>query len=794
MASLAAGASAQPDQPTPRATHAFTITASSVPWLLATGMEARVPLTIRNDGLETWNSDHGFRVAYHWLTLRGTMVSRDGARTELPAVVRPGRSVDLVARLFTPEEPGIYRLQWDMVQEHVTWFSVRDPHFPITHVMVVMPGMNGAFNAVPALTVIALCLLGFIYAARKAWTVHPLLLSLLGLSDLIWCTSSLWSKQWRVIAEAETIPSPGHGWIALAVAAVGPVMLLWLPRRFRPWAAWVVAALGALLVLADLLYFRYFGDVISAPAVLGAGQTGRLGSDIRSLLQGVDIWLAVDLVAAIPLLVVVSRMPATALPARWSRRVAVACALIALVPGTVLGVRLRVTDRGAFQRVFRNMNLVEDIGLFGYHAVDLGRQVQSAIVRADLGDDEVAEVQRWFVEQALKRSGHGEWFGVAKGRNLIVLQVESMQQFVLRYEIGGQRVMPELNNRLSKAIWFSRMTDQTSEGRTSDGEFVTLASLLPIQHGAVAFRYPANRFVTLPDVLAKHGYHTLSAIPFDSDFWNRRVMHPAYGFARSLFVEDFRPGERIGWGLNDRDFLKQLAPTIQALPRPFAVWGITLSLHHPFTDFPDHLKSLDVGPWEGEPFGNYLHTMHFFDQALAEFIGTLGSSGLLDNTVIVVMGDHDAGFRWNSQLANALGFSNNQLEWTLADRVPFVVWIPGEEGPRGENTTLAGQSDITPTLLSLLGIDAAPFPFVGRNLMNGSATGPVIRPYGNWLDEHHLFIGTGRNDICYDTATRQRVGLSACQPAVPSAAEAYRVSQQVVTFDLQERLADEGVQ
>ena len=161
--------------------------------------------------------------------------------------------------------------------------------------------------------------------------------------------------------------------------------------------------------------------------------------------------------------------------------------------------------------------------------------------------------------------------------------------------------------------------------------------------------------MTLPDVLAKHGYHTLSAIPFDSDFWNRRVMHPAYGFARSLFVEDFRPGERIGWGLNDRDFLKQLAPTIQALPRPFAVWGITLSLHHPFTDFPDHLKSLDVGPWEGEPFGNYLHTMHFFDQALAEFIGTLGSSGLLDNTVIVVMGDHDAGFRWNSRLADALG-------------------------------------------------------------------------------------------------------------------------------------------
>ena len=315
----------------------------------------------------------------------------------------------------------------------------------------------------------------------------------------------------------------------------------------------------------------------------------------------------------------------------------------------------------------------------------------SSALRIELTRDGVEEVRRWFADRAPQRSGNGRWFGAAKGRNLIVIQVESMQQFVLRYRIGGQEVTPTLNRRLDDALWFSRLTDQTSEGRTSDGEFVSLVSLLPIEHGAVAFRYPGNHYVALPHVLAEHGYHTLSAVAFDPDFWNRRLVHPAYGFSRSLFVNDFVPGETIGWGLNDRDFLIQLATTIRSLPRPFALWGITLSLHHPFAKFPDRLKSLDVGPWEDRPFGNYLHTMRFFDRAFAEFVATLEKLDVLDDTVIVIIGDHDAGFRHEPRVARALGFPHNQLEWTLNDRVPFVIWVPGADGPRGEIAKIAGQ-------------------------------------------------------------------------------------------------------
>ena len=193
--------------------------------------------------------------------------------------------------------------------------------------------------------------------------------------------------------------------------------------------------------------------------------------------------------------------------------------------------------------------------------------------------------------------------------------------------------MPHLRRWTADSLRFTNVTDQTSEGRTSDAEFTTMTSLLPLDHGAVAFRYPGNHYTALPRVLAEHGYTTLSAVPFEAGFWNRRVMHPAYGFQSSLFEPDFQMTEQIGWGLNDRDFLQQMVPRLERLPRPFGAWLITLSLHHPFDGFPDRHKVLKLGALEGTSFGNYLHTMHFFDQALEDFKAALARDGLLDDSV-----------------------------------------------------------------------------------------------------------------------------------------------------------------
>ncbi len=360
------------------------------------------------------------------------------------------------------------------------------------------------------------------------------------------------------------------------------------------------------------------------------------------------------------------------------------------------------------------------------------------------------------------------------------------------FRINGQAVMPNLARLQAEGISFAQVFDQTDEGRTSDAEWLGLTSLLPEQHGAAAFIDAADHLVGMPQVLASSGYRTMSAVAFAPSFWNRRVIHPRYGFLSSAFAADFAPGERIGWGLNDRDFLLQMVPKLSGTSSPFAAWLITQSLHYPFESFPDRHKKLNVGEWRDTPFGNYLHGLHYFDQSLGEFLAALKSVGELARTMVVVTGDHSAGFPWAPELAHAFGFGNNLLNWTLADRVPLVIKVPGSSAQRIE--VPVGQVDLAPTVLNLLGIDAAGLPYVGRNLLGSPGDEPVVRRNGSWVDARHLFLlrsgTTGTH--CYDRARLIDVPLKECEAGSATAALQVEMARRVREFDLQQRLLAES--
>jgi phosphoglycerol transferase MdoB-like AlkP superfamily enzyme len=238
-----------------------------------------------------------------------------------------------------------------------------------------------------------------------------------------------------------------------------------------------------------------------------------------------------------------------------------------------------------------------------------------------------------------------------------------------------------------------------------------------------------------------------------------------------------------------------MVPRIAGLPRPFAAWLITLSLHHPFDDFPDNHKVLKLGSLEHSSFGNYLHTMHFLDQALEDFKAALARAGLLDPTLLVVFGDHDAGFPRDPTHAATIGIGTGGAAWEQNDRVPLLVKVPGQAGGRlsGALSLPAGQTDFAPTLLALLGIDPAPLPYVGRNLLGNPDDPPIPRPYGDWLDRTHLFISPATSDrgaACYALSIAAFADESACRATNEIARRARDIARLVVIEDLQQRLRD----
>jgi phosphoglycerol transferase MdoB-like AlkP superfamily enzyme len=761
--------------------------------LLHTGEETMVAVTVRNTGQRTWD-DARIHLSYHWLWIVPRELARrsrnvpyhDGIRTVFGTDVLPGGRVQVEGRILAPEYPGLYWLQWDMVEEDVTWFAQVSPRQP-RRLVVVLPSLAGAFAPLPLLVALVGAL-ALASGARSRSTVDS---GVRRIADLAWCAAALLAKPFVLVREALLEPTWVAYWLMLMAAIIVPLLgMLALPRRARAWALFACGVLGTLLMLGDGLYYQFFGDVLSAPAMLAVRQTGHVSGSIRSLLAPTLLWLVADLPVALWMTILLTRATRTVSSPRRTR-VALVLALVVIV-GVLPTVPMLQASR--LDQMFRARAVVERLGPFGYHAYDAWTYARTTWLRPKLSTEQLADVEAWFASRARLRAGVGPSFGIASGRNVIVIQVESLQDFVVDYRVKGQDVMPHLARWSDHALRFTNVTDQTSEGRTSDAEFSMLTSLAPLDHGAAAFRYAGNHFIGLPSVLGEHGYTTMSAVPFESGFWNRRVMHPAYGFQQSLFEPDFHLTEQIGWGLNDRDFLQQMVPRLEHLQRPFAAWLITLSLHHPFDDFPEAHKSLSLGALDHTSFGNYLHTMRFFDTALADFEASLARAGVLDDSVLVVFGDHDAGFARDRALAATMGIGASPASWELSDRVPVLIKLPrtASRSLVGQMTMPAGQVDVAPTLLALLGIDAARLPYAGQNLLGEPDDSPVVRPYGDWLDGAHLFMsrsdGEGGGD-CYTTGA-VRADLSSCQIGNRKARHERDVLRWVVAEDLQPQLRD----
>ncbi len=788
MAVVAAAACAP--VPSPPYSLAFAVEALS-PRVLETSQEITVPLAISNAGERAWDPAR-IHVSYHWLWIVPRELARrsrtvpyhDGIRTELGGeAVAPGARLTVQARLLAPTLPGLYWLQWDMVEEGVIWFTQVSPRQPRTLVVVVPPP---AWIVAPLPLLIALAGL---YALRRPRVPH--LFRPAFISDVFWCMATLATKPLILAHDALLEPNAVAYWLVLAVACLVPVVaLLVLPRRVRPWFLLGVGIFASLLILGDVVYYRFFGDLLSMPALLAARQTGHVWGTIGSLFTPGLAWLVLDWPLAGWLAARIARQQDAELPVR-ARLVAAVTTLAAIVAAGGAVSAPRVLASSPIDQMFRARSVVEQLGPFGYHAYDAWNYARTTWLRPPATDAQVEEALAWFRDRAAVRAA-GPAFAAARGHNLIVVQVESLQDFAVDFRVGSQEVMPHLRRWIGDSLRFTNVTDETSEGRTSDAEFSTLASLLPLDHGAVAFRFPANHYVALPRVLTEHGYTTLSAVPFEPGFWNRQVMHPAYGFQQSLFEPDFQMTEQIGWGLNDRDFLQQMVPRLERLPRPFAAWMITLSLHHPFDAFPNAHKVLRLGTLEGTSFGNYLHTMRFFDQALEDFRVALARDGLLDRSVVVVFGDHDAGFARSADLARTLGIGDDDPAWTLNDRVPIFIRVGRAAGSAlglsGDRAQPAGQTDLAPTLLPLLGIDAAPLPYLGRNLLGVATDAPVPRPYGDWLDARHLFLAHGATPVCYELRTQSASAPADCARGDAAARRARDLSRFVVASDLQQRL------
>lgn len=535
--------------------------------------------------------------------------------------------------------------------------------------------------------------------------------------------------------------------------------------KWKPVLYFILNLVFSVLFLAVILYYSFFGRIVTYFALFQLGQVGTINESVTALLQPVYGLFFVDLVILLVLLVI-KKYPISTV--QLNKKFLVAVLLLFGLGVSVLNFNLHKNEA-----ISNNVIAAQEKGILNYEALEMYYGPDSSLmaVEASVSVENLTELKEEINRvKGLETIPEEEraYFGAAEGRNLIVIQVESMQNFPLRLEVDGVEVTPNLNELLEESFYFPNTAQQTGPGNTSDAEFILNTSLYPTAFNPTSQTYGNKQFPSLPRLLSGQNYRTMTFHADDISFWNRDELYPALGIDQYYYGEFFGEEDVIGIGPSDRVMFEKALPILREQhmkDKPFYAQLIGLTSHHPFT-LPEADRKLTLPDrFNGSLTGNYLVSMNYMDTAIQEFIEELKEEGIYENSVIAIYGDH-FGLQQSAISENDVDLISELLgrEYGTLDRlnVPFIVHAPGisDDGQTFEKTS--GQLDMMPTLANLLGVSLNEHIVFGQDLLNNDDNLLGARyylPIGSFWNNDILFMPEKDFDdgTAYDLETDQIV-------------------------------------
>lgn len=496
--------------------------------------------------------------------------------------------------------------------------------------------------------------------------------------------------------------------VDLSAVVLLAVLVASLPRRGQAAAYIALDVVVSAALLAVVLYSRFFGGVPAPASALLLDDVPSLPISIVRTLRPEHLLLLID----VPVLIAVFLTHAVPSMPRRRTLAAVASVAAALL---LIGVAADFMDPG--------LGYTQGSLQHGLFAAELARSVLSASkARAAVDVSDPVATQRLIEQLRGRESTTAPDAGAARGKNLIVIQVESLQEFPIGRTVNGRPITPELENISAESLSFPDCFTQVSRGNTSDAEFVMNSSLYPCGTTdlALTYAYGDKRFPSLPRLLGASGYDTMTFHANRLSYWNRQNLYPALGFGHAYPLEFFGEEDVIGPGPSDDVLFSKALPVLEREQRSgkrFYAQFVTLTSHYPFELPPEKERLLLPPRYRDSLLGRYLQAVAYDDATIGAFVRALQQDGLWDDSLVVIYGDH-AGLPANlpeterELLGQLLG-----REYTEADRfnIPLLIHVPGLSGRVISRPV--GQVDLTPTLASLLGVSLDGQVHFGENAL-----------------------------------------------------------------------------
>ena len=524
--------------------------------------------------------------------------------------------------------------------------------------------------------------------------------------------------------------------IFLAVINPFPVslLLIGLALYIKPTKLFYSLAFGIYLILfiwliSNSIYYREFTDFVTVNTMLASSKVSAgLGAAALELFRPWDVIYILDF----PILAFFFFKKWIRMDNRpFNKRASFAITSLSAMLFSANLFLAEIDRPELLTRGFSNYYVVRALGLPAFLGYSANQTYAANKERSKTSEADLKPVEEYIQQHYAK--ANPEYFGMAKGRNVIYIHLESFQQFLIDYKLKVDdkeyEVTPFLNSlyHSKETFAFSNVFNQVKAGKTSDAETMIETGLFGLNQGSFMVNYGGtNTQQAAPFILSKNGYNSSAVFHGNAgSFWNRNTAYKQWGynyfFDASYFTKQ-DSSNSFQYGLNDKYMLKDSIKYLERLQQPFYTKFITVSNHYPYTT---SLSGDDLGfplaKTQDETINGYFATANYLDSSIKAFFDYLKESGLYKNSIIVLYGDHyGISNSRNPALAPLLG--KNSETWSSYDnamlqRVPYMVVVPGMD-KGGIIDTYGGEIDMLPTLEHLLGIESNKFLQVGQDMLS----------------------------------------------------------------------------
>ena len=534
---------------------------------------------------------------------------------------------------------------------------------------------------------------------NSIWFVILLGILILGKTILFYCNTIAVNEE----LEMETILGTA------SFVAVIICMVCLLPNRARIVVGMIIDFLLSLLLFADNAYYIYSSSVLSVAQFTNLQYGEEIINTLPMILEPKQILYFLDLILV--LIMLITKYIRIEKKEKNARKMILYKSIVGVV-GLIIffNVSLKYVEKGKDKTYNKDMQ-IKEATIFGYHVFDINNSINRVNNTKYKNYKDMIKNYDQLKGEYQEKYGQEKYSfeGILKDKNIIIIQLESVQEFVINKEINGRQITPNLNKFLNENIEFTNMHMQ-SYSTTADSEHSTITSIYPMENGMSFSKYYTNTYDDIFKIFHHENYYTSYMHGNDFNFWNRGNVYKRFEVDDLVLKDKFEDTEYINGFLSDELLYAQGLERIKQYQAPYLSFIVSASSHTPYEleGLQDRSKvSIDVGKYKDTYLGNYLEAVNYADYAFGIFIDGLKETGAYDNTAILIFGDHNGLNMYNDEMLEFLESTNPELtdvEIKLNyTNVVCVLKIPGISYMKIEKPV--SKLDIKPTLTYLCGIE-----------------------------------------------------------------------------------------